>query len=118
MCLIARPVFQQATSAEVTLLMVNRRMFNSTVGDRIKERREKLVPFLSCVSIFSDLRDPYESFLIADAIKTEEFQQGTVIHEVGKPCDGKFYLVESGVVEAQATKMKYGRHQFFGQVIP
>ena len=47
-----------ATSAEVTLLMVNRRMFNATIGDKIAKKRDALVPFLKHISIFSELRDP------------------------------------------------------------
>mmetsp|Transcript_64054 Transcript_64054/g.191200 ORF Transcript_64054/g.191200 Transcript_64054/m.191200 type:complete len:1009 (-) Transcript_64054:83-3109(-) len=104
-----------STSTEVTLLMVNRRMFNGTIGDKIAKKRDALVPFLKHISIFSELRDPYESFLVADAVVTKEFAQGATIHEAGAASDGRFYLMESGAVDA-TPKRKYQRGDFFGQV--
>jgi len=112
----ARSATVISTSAEVTLLMVNRRMFNSCLGNKIMKKRDMIVPFLKDVAIFTELRDPYECYLVADAIVTKEFAQGATIHEVGHASDGLFYLVESGVVEGQTSKKKFARCDYFGQV--
>jgi len=97
-----------ATSAEVTLLMVNRRVFNATIGDAIVKKRSDLQPFLSQISIFADMKDDYEMTGLIDACKRSFFEPGETIHENGKPSDGRFYLVRDGTVESAGLQpVKY-----------
>ena len=64
-----------ATSAELVLLMVNRRMFSATVGDKIKRKRDEWRPFLKSVGIIGELSD-YEVSLLADQIETRTWGRG------------------------------------------
>ena len=106
-----------ATSAEVTLLMYNRRKFNAELGDLMVRKRSELLPFLSSLSILSSVKDDYEMTMLADAALTQTYQPGDTIHENNKPSDNKFYIVKDGrVVTAGLTPTTYGRTQFFGQV--
>ena len=68
-----------ATSPEVTLLMVNRRSFNATLGDKIVKKRSQLMPFLQKLSIFAEVADEYELGLLADAAKEVRFDPGACI---------------------------------------
>ena len=68
-----------ATSAEVSLLMVNRRCFNAALGDKSLKKRADLMPFLRKLSIFSEIADEgdeYELGLLADAAKLHTFEPG------------------------------------------
>jgi len=106
-----------ATSDEVTLLMVNRRTFNSSIGDMIVKRRQEVMPFLQSLNIFADMKDSYEMGLLADAARVEKFAPGTTIHENGKPFDNRFFIVREGVVVTTGlAPQKYSRTHFFGQV--
>ena len=106
-----------ATSAEVTLLMYNRRKFNADIGDAMVRKRATLMPFLTSLSILSSIKDDYEMAMLADAALTQTYESGETIHESGKPSDNKFYVVKEGrVVTAGLTPVTYGRLQFFGQV--
>ena len=46
----------QATSAKLTLLMVNRRMFNATIGDAILKKRAKWKEFLMNLPVLGPCR--------------------------------------------------------------
>ena len=106
-----------ATSPEVTLLMVNRRSFTGTLGEKIVKKRAEWVPFLMKLSIFSEIADDYELGLLADAGKEVRFEAGTTIHEGGKPSDTKFYIVREGTVVAPGVNaQKYGPQAYFGHV--
>jgi len=106
-----------ATSPEVTLLMVNRRSFNAVLGEKIKTKRSKYVPFLKKLSIFSEMADDYELGLLADAVREVKYDAGAPIHEAGKPSDTKFYIVSEGTVIAPGVNpTTYGPQSYFGHV--
>ena len=106
-----------ATSEQVTLLMVNRRNFNAHLGDTIVKKRAELLPFLSSLAIFSEMRDSYEMTLLCDAAIQVSFDAGHTVHEAGKPFDNRFYIVREGaVVSGGLSPTKYGKMQCFGQV--
>ena len=133
----------QATSPELTLLMVNRRMFNATIGDAIALKRKDWEPFLKEVSIFgmnlpppqlrpsrprcvrvaTDLTE-YDRFLVADCIQTRTYEDGAIVSGGERRKDGDkagdktevlFYIVVEGTVESKTEKRSYERHHFFGQ---
>ena len=54
---------EQATSSEVTLLMVNRKTFGLAIGDLVTKKRGELLPFLTKLSIFADM-DEYEMGMV------------------------------------------------------
>jgi len=106
-----------ATSAEVTLLMCNRRTFNEKLGGLITEKRREISPFLSQLPIFYEMRDKYEFFMLCDAALSVRFEAGETVHEKGKPSDNRFYVVREGsVVTVGLQPQKYAKGQFFGQV--
>jgi len=105
-----------ATSSEVTLLMVNRKTFQASIGDLITKKRGELLPFLTKLSIFADM-DEYEMGMLADAAKVMNFKAGDTIHEKDKPSDNRFYLVREGKITTPGiTANTYGKQSYFGHI--
>jgi len=130
----------QASSPEVTLLMANRKTFNSVIGDLVNTKRAAWCPFISRVSIFGKMRaqparqvrrlsaparcaraekdlSMYEMGLVADAIKPVTFEDGTVIHQAGEASQNRvFYLVREGRIEDTTAKRMLEQGDYFGEV--
>jgi hypothetical protein len=92
--------------------MVNRRMFNATIGDAIVKKRSKWKPLLSTVPILREVSD-YDQALVADAVQLREFPDGATVTKPHAPL--LFYIVFEGQVECPSAKRTFGRGDFFGQ---
>jgi len=106
-----------ASSSEVTLLMANRKTFNSVIGDLVNTKRAAWCPFVSRVSIFEKDLSLYEMGLVADAIKPTTFEDGTVITQAGEASRNRvFYLVREGKIEDTTQRRTLEQGDYFGEV--
>ena len=103
-----------ATSSELVLLMMNRKMFNNMIGVEVAKKRTAWVPFLQeKVPMLAELSD-YEFMLVADAIQTLTFEAGQPICKAGEAKGNDlFYIVKSGEVKGERA---FGPGDFFGHV--
>jgi len=96
---------------------LDRDTFNHIVRKAAEKKRERYDLFLSKVPILSGM-DAYERSQIADALKSESYDDGQTIiseGEVGR----KFYILEEGqgVVMKNGVKVsEYGVGDFFGEL--
>ena len=103
----------QATSQKLVLLMVNRRMFNATIGDAIIKKRAKWKEFLRNLPIMGSAINDYEQGLLADACTPREMPNGSVVTKPGTPL--AFYIVFEGSVESPSESRTFTRGDIFGQ---
>jgi len=104
-----------ATSAEVVLLMVNRRAFNSAIGDVVVKKRGQWMPFLERVTIFEKDLNEYERGLLADALKPQVFEQGEVVSKVGETSQPLFFMIREGSIEDETKRETLRTGDYFGE---
>jgi len=108
---------------DCVLWQLDRETFNAIVKDAASKKREMYEGFLKSVSLLESM-EAYERMQVADALKTEHFNEGDHIVKQGDPGE-KFYLVEDG--NCVATKqfspdqapqqvMQYGKGDYFGEL--
>ena len=102
----------QATSQKLVLLMVNRRMFNATIGDAIMKKRAKWKEFLCNLPIMGSAINDYEQGLLADACTPRELPNGSIVTKPGTPL--AFYIVFEGSVESPSENRTFSRGDIFG----
>jgi len=113
----------RAASVEVAedgtvLWKLDRGTFNHVVKDAASRKRELYENFLKGVTLLSTM-DQYQRSQVADALKAETVEAGTVIMKENEPGD-KFYILENG--QAKATKgeggeaMTYNAGDYFGEL--
>lgn len=111
------------TREESVLWQLDRETFNAIVKDAASKKREMYENFLKSVSLLDSV-EAYERMQIADALKSEVFNEGDHIVKQGDPGE-KFYFIEEG--SAVATKqfspeeepqevMQYARGDYFGEL--
>eukprot|EP00401_Gymnodinium_catenatum_P007895 CAMPEP_0117514072 /NCGR_PEP_ID=MMETSP0784-20121206/29882_1 /TAXON_ID=39447 /ORGANISM="" /LENGTH=313 /DNA_ID=CAMNT_0005309859 /DNA_START=41 /DNA_END=982 /DNA_ORIENTATION=+ len=96
---------------------LDRETFNHIVKDAAQQKRTRHLDFLVKVPILASMQ-PYERSQLADALRTEYYDDGQVILMQGE-IGTKFYIVEEG--EAVATKngeqvMSYVSGDYFGEL--
>lgn len=106
----------EATTACV-LWQLDRDTFNNIVKEAAQKKRDRYNAFLSSMQLFSSM-DAYERSQLADALKSEEHEDGAVILKQGDPGHA-FYMVEEG--SAVASKdgkevMSYSSGDYFGEL--
>jgi len=82
------------SKAGAVLWQLDRETFNHIVKDAAAKKRAMYESFLKSVPLLEAM-DPYERSKVADALKTEVFQDGEYILRQGDNGD-KFYFIESG----------------------
>lgn len=87
------------------LWRLDRDTFNAIVKDAATKKREMYNSFLSKVRLLESM-SAYDRIKLADALRTEEFQDGEYIVRQGEPGD-VFYLIEEG--SAVAMKLFEGK---------
>ncbi|CAK0853328.1 unnamed protein product [Prorocentrum cordatum] len=101
----------------VVCWQLDRETFNHIVKDAAVKRRNKYDNFLKDVALISSLGN-YERSQVADCLKAETFEPGTVIVKEGEPGD-KFYIVEEGALFALKggkQVMDYTPGGYFGEL--
>jgi len=101
---------------------LDRETVNHIVKDAAVKRRTKYETFLKSVTLISGI-SPYERSQIADALKSESFNQGDTIVKELDPGD-KFYIVEEGHIYAnkklpdgtEKRVMDYKPGDYFGEL--
>lgn len=99
------------------LWQLDRDTFNNIVKEAAQKKRQRYDAFLAKVPLLANM-DAYERSQLADALKTESFNDGGVICKQGD-VGNKFYIIEEG--EAIATKggqqvMAYVAGDYFGEL--
>jgi len=109
------------TKNDCIMWTIDRETFNGVVKDAAMKKREKYEKFLKDVDIFSTI-DAYEVGQIADALKVENFSQGSLIIKQGDVGD-RFYLLEEGKAVAykalgqkQEKVKEYEKGMYFGEL--
>mmetsp|Transcript_109766 Transcript_109766/g.289575 ORF Transcript_109766/g.289575 Transcript_109766/m.289575 type:complete len:395 (+) Transcript_109766:78-1262(+) len=96
---------------------LDRETFNAIVKEAAQKKRERYDSFLAKVPLLQSM-DAYERSQLADALRSESFNEGQVIVSEGE-VGQKFYIIEEG--EAVAHKggvqvMSYGIGDYFGEL--
>jgi len=96
---------------------LDRETFNAIVKEAAQKKRQRYDAFLAKVPLLQNM-DAYERSQLADALRSENFNEGQVIVSEGE-VGQKFYIIEEG--EATATKtgvqvMSYGIGDYFGEL--
>lgn len=100
-----------------TLWKLDRGTFNHIVKDAAQKKRERYVNFLEKVQLLNQL-DSYERSQVADAFKSETYEDGQAIVRENEPGD-RFYVIESGtcIAEKSGEKvMDYSEGCYFGEL--
>mmetsp|Transcript_32051 Transcript_32051/g.75172 ORF Transcript_32051/g.75172 Transcript_32051/m.75172 type:complete len:405 (+) Transcript_32051:100-1314(+) len=111
----------QAAEAS-TVLQLDRETFNHIVRDGSMKKRNQYEEFLKSVPVLATLGQ-YERMQLADALRKESVQPGTVVVRQGDAGD-KFFFVESGELSAskkfedgtEKEVMKYKAGDYFGEL--
>ncbi|CDJ57052.1 CAMP-dependent protein kinase regulatory subunit, putative [Eimeria maxima] len=77
-----------------SLWRLDRDVFNAIVKDAAKQKRDMYDAFLAKVRLLESM-SAYDRLKLADALRTEEFNDGEYIVKQGEPGD-IFYLIEEG----------------------
>lgn len=96
---------------------LDRDSFNNIVKEAAALRRTRYEGFLKSVQLLAEMGD-YERSQIADALKSETFQQGDVIVKQDETGD-RFYIVETGSLAAFKNgekMMEYHVGDYFGEL--
>lgn len=105
-------------TTEGTYWKLDRETFNNVVRDAAAKKREMHTEFLKKVPSLVKMTD-YERSQVADALKEEKFEDGSIIVTEGEE-GNKFYILAEG--EATATKkdsdevMSYSAGDYFGEL--
>mmetsp|Transcript_33101 Transcript_33101/g.93035 ORF Transcript_33101/g.93035 Transcript_33101/m.93035 type:complete len:395 (+) Transcript_33101:129-1313(+) len=96
---------------------LDRETFNAIVKEAAQKKRERYDSFLAKVPLLQSM-DAYERSQLADALRSESFNEGQVIVSEGE-VGQKFYIIEEG--DAVAAKsgvqvMSYGIGDYFGEL--
>mmetsp|Transcript_33102 Transcript_33102/g.93043 ORF Transcript_33102/g.93043 Transcript_33102/m.93043 type:complete len:395 (+) Transcript_33102:129-1313(+) len=96
---------------------LDRETFNAIVKEAAQKKRQRYDAFLAKVPLLQSM-DAYERSQLADALRSEAFNEGQVIVSEGE-VGQKFYIIEEG--EAVAHKggvqvMSYGIGDYFGEL--
>jgi len=96
---------------------LDRETFNAIVKEAAQKKRQRYDAFLAKVPLLQGM-DAYERSQLADALRSESFEDGQVVMTQGE-VGNVFYIIEEG--EAVATKndtqvMSYGPGDYFGEL--
>jgi cAMP-dependent protein kinase regulator len=99
------------------LWQLDRETFNAIVKEAAQKKRQRYDTFLAKVPLLSSM-DAYERSQLADALRSESFDNGQTIVSQGE-VGNKFYIIEEG--EAVAKKngvevMSYAVGDYFGEL--
>jgi cAMP-dependent protein kinase regulator len=104
---------------QCVLWQLDRDTFNNIVKEAAQKKRERYNAFLAQVPLLASM-DKYERSQLADALKVEDFSDGSEIFKEGE-AGSKFYIVEEGALVARKSGntepvMTYGSGNFFGEL--
>lgn len=106
-----------------SLWRLDRDVFNAIVKDAAKQKRDMYDAFLAKVRLLESM-SAYDRLKLADALRTEEFNDGEYIVKQGEPGD-IFYLIEEGsaivlkVFDGQTESQEIGTYtkgDYFGEL--
>ncbi len=103
------------------LFGLDRNTFNNIVQEAASKKRKYYLDILSKVEILSEI-DPYEKEQLCDALKEEEYEDGSPVVRQGE--DGtRFYMIAEGRLSAwkeeggsEKKVFEYGEGDYFGEI--
>lgn len=99
------------------LWRLDRETFNAIVKDAAAQKRQRYESFLQSVTILKDMTG-YELSQIADALKTEVYEEDSSIVTEGESGD-RFFIVEAGnpvAMKSGQVVMQYKEADYFGEL--
>jgi|Transcript_49235 cAMP-dependent protein kinase regulator len=104
-------------SEKCVLWQLDRDTFNNIVKEAAQKKRQRYDAFLAKVPILASM-DAYERSQLADALKVENFGDGSTICKQGEN-GNKFYIIEEGAAVAMKGDqqvMAYNAGDYFGEL--